>query len=290
MDHEQQLTQYDDFAVQHNRAFEAFSTIYAKKNPPPSYPRVDRSDWYIALIVLILVGASVVVSGSRTIPEFGGGLVGWAAFAMLELGIIAFAFLRTKSNANSDTIKSVSRWTNFGLVLAFIVAVGANVHATLTEHGIVLSENINTIITVFLAISAPTLALISGDILAIQFLRARNAKQRADEEYRTALSGWQEGLNRSWASQQKKWGVRVDVSRPQQVSQGQLVDSTVSPGVPESVPGDSNQGQSVDKRDKVRDILDNDPDAWDMSVRELADRAGVSKSLAGRVKKEYQNG
>lgn len=212
-----QIQAYDEFAIKHNAAFAAFKSIYEAKNPLPILFHVDSSDWYIALGVTIIVIASIIVSGSRTVVEFGGGLIGVSAFVMLECAVVAYAFIRTKNNVNEERIQDVRKLTNRGLWLAFTVAVAANVHATLKQNGVISSEWVNIVILLLVGVSAPTLAFISGDIAGLEYMRAVQKRRRVDEQNALLMNDWREGLNKAWSSQQSRWGVRIDVEKPKEL-------------------------------------------------------------------------
>ena len=62
-------------ARRYTEKFNSFKATYAAQNPPPPYPKIDRWDWLETVGLVALVVASIIVSGSRTIPEFGGGVV-----------------------------------------------------------------------------------------------------------------------------------------------------------------------------------------------------------------------
>jgi hypothetical protein len=264
------LELYDEIAAKHNAAYAAFREIHTAKNPQPVKARTERSDWLVSLALAVLVAASVVVSGSRTIVEFGGGIVGLMGFVMLELGIVSYAFIRTKSHMTEARLQSVQRWTNFGLLLAFVVAVAANVHATLGQAGVPLPEGINALILLLLGISAPTLAVISGDILAVEFLKAANRKARIERDYAEAYAQWTDGLNRAWASQQARWGVRVEIkSEPLSIHSSSL-NERVNERVNERlITATSGYTKRMDARAVIEDFFIRHPERMDAKLDEL---------------------
>ena len=271
--------QYDEFAQKHNEAYAAFTSVYEAKNPRPHLQSVSRADWYIALVVAVLVIASIIVSGSRTIPEFGGGPVGLSAFIMLECAIVSYSFIRTKNHFNEQRLATVKRWTNGGLLLAFAVSVAANIHGTLRYDSVYIADAINTVILLLLAVSAPTLAFISGDVLAVQYMRADALKRKVDTANNEAIQEWKDGLNRSWASNMKRWDVQISVQPPVQLD---TVDT------PQLSSGQSS-GQRVDNAwTVVQEHLDKHPEDIELSGRDLATKLGVGKSTAYKVLKEYK--
>lgn len=91
------ITQYDDFAVRHLAAFNAYSVIFEAQNPRPQLAKVSRDTVSLIIVAALAVVmiAAVIVSGSRTVDEFAPeGLpgIGIVAFVMVEGGIMAYAF------------------------------------------------------------------------------------------------------------------------------------------------------------------------------------------------------
>lgn len=204
------LLKYDELVQRHDAAYAAFKSIYVSKNPAPTLEKTGI-DWLSVVILGVLVVASITVSGSRTIDEFGGGLVGVAAFVMLEIALIAYAYWRTKKADDVDQQRAVRKRANVGMWLAFGVSLAANLHATLKHAGIVMPAALDTGILILIAISAPSLALIAGDMLGMEAVAGLALKRQAGAAYHEALRIWSEGLNKSWDSQKSRWGVRVEV-------------------------------------------------------------------------------
>lgn len=268
-----QIQQYDEFAIKHRAAYAAFSSIYEDKNPPPQPTPVETDSLFVPIALVVMILASVLVSGSRTITEFGGGLVGFMAFLMLEGAIVAYAFYRTRRNFTESRLETVRRMANFGLSLAFTVAVAANIHSVLKEKGVQVADSVNTIILVMVGVSAPTLAFISGDIMAVESkangVKTRAAKQ-ADAE---KLQRWQEGKNAAWAREKSQWGVKVQVGVPA-LSNGIPLESSGNP------PAKSSLGhtKAPDAMKRVEAYFLENPDASNGNPVEIAALLGVGKS------------
>jgi hypothetical protein len=284
MSDDTQLSMYDDLAARHNAAYAAFRSIYEAKLPKPESPVIERDSLFIPAALVIMILASVIVSGSRTVFEFGGGLVGIMAFVMLEGAIIAYAFYRTRRNFSEHRLDGVRKLANFGLGLAFIVAVGANVHAVLRERGVQTAEWINTGILVMVAISAPTLAFISGDIMAVETMANATKTRREQQKYQAAMGQWAKELNEAWAREKSRWGVKIEVER-------EPVSSLSVQSVQLST-GQTGHGQGYSRESKaasiVRAHLDSHPEDMSIPLRELAVKLGVGKSTVGNVLREYK--
>lgn len=242
----------DSFVEQYTAAYAAHRATYILRNPqpektpydeiaqPPVLEESKRGDLLIIVALTVMVLASVIVSGSRTIDEFGGGLVGLAAFSMLEVGIVAYAYIRTKKHYDESRHQSVKRLTNAGMYLALAVTLSANLHATLKHNGVVMAPWLDTAILVLIAVSAPSLALISGDVLGMEAVagshrqrkaqeahqakvEAWNAARRAHEEsYQARVTEWQDGLNQSWNAQKSRLGVNIRIAKPEPFNERSL--------------------------------------------------------------------
>jgi len=314
-----ELTQYDEMATRHNAAYAAFRTIYEAKSPAPTMPTVERDSIFVPIALVVMIVASVIVSGSRTIIEFGGGLVGVSAFVMLEGAIVAYAFFHTRTDFQESRINDVRKLAKIGLVLAFAVAVAANIHAVLKERGVDVDGRVNTVILIAVAISAPALAFISGDIMALETLRNSHKTRRVKEAHQKALTEWMDGLNTAWTREKSRWGVKIEVSRadsptmdsPQLSSAVRPADmDTDTDGRNYSTGQGYNKrtdartadmdtdgrnystGQGYNKRTDARTAIwahleQNPPDA-ELKVRELAEKIGVGKSTVAEVLKEYR--
>lgn len=280
-----ELTQvYDEFVVKHQAAYAGFSSIYESKNPRPVKPTIRR-DFVSLLIVLaltVVMGASIIVSGSRTIAEFGGAGIGTVAFVMIECGIAVYALFRARRNANPKRLQNTVKWATVGLVLTFLIGVAANIDATLKAHSIVIDSAILSVINLAVAVSAPALAFISSDVLAIELMATDIQRREAMRQYDERCLDWQDGLNRSWNGQQKNWGVRIEVPS---LSNGIPLESNGN------VPSKSTLGHTKkpDATKRVMDYLADNPDAIHQNPLEIASLLEVGKSTVYAVFKEVKS-
>ncbi len=269
---------YDEFAVKHEAAFAAFTRIHEAKNPRPTLATIQRDivSIIIILALALVMVAAIVVSSSRTISEFGGGFIGATAFVMIEGGIMAYAFFRARRTASKERLQNTVKWAIAGLIITFIIGVGANIDSTLSSHGIVIPEVVNIIINLLVAVSAPTLAFISSDVLAIELMASDIKRRDAFATYEASCKEWQEGLNRSWASQQKSWGLKIDV---QPVSNGIPLDSI---GM---LPSKSTLGHTKkpDAARRVMEYLAENPEAIHQNPLEVAAYLEVGKSTVYNI-------
>jgi hypothetical protein len=270
-----ELTQYDEMQARFAAAYEYHVQTYSIKNPPPAEPQDEGFDRIVVGGLALLVLSSVIVSGSRTIDEFGGGLIGWSAFAMLELGVVTYAYVRTKRHYDEEKHKSLKRQMTGGMLLALVVAVVANIHATAKQNDVYIADWINTIISLLVAISAPVLAFIAGDILGMEAVATQSRQSKAMKQWREEMERWREGLNRSWDAQKARLGIVVEV-KPD-VSAQTDADKTDNR---QTLPAPSGFTRTPDGQRKVIEYLNQYPEDAALPSRQLAvriaERTGVS--------------
>lgn len=228
------LSQFDEMALIYNAGHAAFMSMYETRYPRPQPTALKRESVFIPIALCIMIIASVLVSGSRTVLEFGGGIVGVSAFVMLEGAIVTYAFFRTRLNFDDSRMESVRRLANRGLGLSFIVAVAANVHSVIKGAGIQTSPIITLIILILVAISAPTLAFISGDIMALELMRNSYKERKLEEAYRAAMEAWSNDLNTAWAREKsriigKSEPVQVEREKPSELIKFNQISSRNKP-------------------------------------------------------------
>lgn len=283
---------YDEFAQQYAAAYNAFSATYELRMPRPVAPRRHISNVGVLFALAIMLIAQVIVSGSRTIKEFGE--VGVAAFIMLELGMVAFAFIRTSRNYTPDRKRFVMRWVEVGLVISFLVLLSGNIDATLKSKDIHLPDTVNLIIQLAIAVSAPVLAFITGDVLGMYGAMQAYERKEAMAKYDQAFKEWGVGLANSWKSQKAQWGVKIEVLREPVRIRPELPDHT-SAVRPSDMDADGRghgtgygYSKRTDARTQVWTYLDGNPDSADMPVRELAEIIGVGKSTVAAVLRDWR--
>lgn len=283
MDNESMLAQYDEFAVKHLAAYNAFATIFEAQNPRPTLATISRDtvSLIIVLALAVVMVAAVIVSGSRTVDEFApDGLpgIGIIAFVMVEGGIMAYAFFRARRGANKERLQSTVRWATAGLILTVIVGLGANVDSTLRSHGVFMPEGVKTFLNLLVAISAPALGFISSDVLAIELMATDIKRRDAQRDYELALAAWQERLNNSWRSKQADWGVKVKVEQPERLALPEY--PVFSSKIQENTRFTPSR-----KLQAALDWLQEHPDQLSEESRKLAEIIGVSHTTVNKAQR-----
>jgi len=268
----QALEVYDETARRMEAAVAAFRSYYSSMNPlpiEPNYPAMPnlaekpQIARFLGLkqigMVLGLLG-SVILSASHTIPVFMGkasaleinllsfeGLVAISVFVMIEVGLVTFAYSKIEGSPNSETAKQVQELTGWGLKFILAIAVLANVYYVLSGNTTIPTEGFfasawywtRVIIFLLIGASAPLVALITGDILAMDVLRHKATIKRDNQawedkkaldmqtwenkvdaikaRYQDELAKWNAGLNNAWQASKAKWGgsVNIQISKPE---------------------------------------------------------------------------
>lgn len=284
---------YDEMAARANAAYLAFSKQYELEHPAPERTALTRDVVSVAIIVslLVVMVAGVIVSSSRTIEEFGGSFVGVFAFVMLEGGLVAYAFFRARRAAvESNRVGNARRLATIGLTLAFVSALAANIHAVLKAQHIETPPIVNTVINLFVAVSAPTLAFISADVLAIELMSGDARRRQAEAQYAEALGVWRAQLHEEWQRKQRTLGVSWKVERVAENSIPELSNGIPLEKQPGIVPSASTLGHSKQPQASsiVRDYFQEHPEAIDGNPIEIAAALGVGKSTVYNVIKSMK--
>lgn len=298
---------YDSIVTQYENAFSAYRKTYELRTPAPTRQAATGSSIWLYLALAATVIASVAVSGSRTIPEFGGDAIGVAAFIMLEVGMILYAYLRTRTDYDRTTHESLKKRTNQALRWTFVIACMANVHhiaqfkiEDLIIFGLHVGEVVSFVIDISIGLSAPTLAFISGDILGQQSAMRAGRQKQLDTEFDSAMNKWLEGLNTSWNSQKKKWGADIQINSQLGIVNGSLnsVNSNEEDGyslvhsvnslngrneyqnrVNHSVNSANGYTKNMNSREIIQSYLNEFPEQRDLNLDEL--KANI-EAWAGR--------
>lgn len=281
-------------AEQVQKAYSAFLEVHTLANPLPvlKTAKTERSDNVMLFgIFIVLVGATIA-SASHTIPtlvkdaSFIGQLVGVAFFVMIELAIIIFAFFYTRISGSAN-IEQVKVLAKRGLGFVLMIAIGANLHYVMKDNGFAVLTGDASIawklfdfaVSVLFALSAPIVAFISGEVMAITLAYRNNAQSRLDAEYAKQVEAWRASANEAWSHQKRNWGGSV---RVESVPVGALN------GVSTLLDGrTTNSGRGYTRvstaSEKVKAYIQDNPDSINLPVRELATLIGVGKTTVASV-------
>lgn len=278
MTEQNQVTQvYDEYAIKHQAAYTVFLQTYELENPRPDVAVISRDivSLIIVLFLTVVSIASIIVSGSRTIEEFGGEGIGSVAFVMIEGGIMAYGFFIARRNASKKRLQNTVRWAIAGLILTVVVGLGANADSVLRKHGIDIPKEINLVINLLVALSAPALAFISSDVLAIELMATEIRRRESIIEHEKKMRKWLKDLNKVWRGQQANWGAKIKVQKPEQLK------------IEAVNPVNLRQFTSIDrpspKLKLALDWLKEHPEHLQTESRKLGELIGVSHATANKA-------
>ena len=224
---------YNQHAERHERAWAAFTKIYILEHPKPTAPQWYQGLPYLMLPFGLVVLAGIALSALRTAPVFRQialstvGVELATAEALLAVMVIEvflvlgrYAFILLSAQDGESNIGEVKAWMRAGFWIAFGIAVGANLYASIAHLPIILPIKpiVDLIVAIAVGISAPLLAFISADILGI--LWARSERRRADlrTEYKAAQEEWFDAREKSWVARKKDYGLRISLDAPPSTS------------------------------------------------------------------------
>lgn len=274
---ESDIQVYSDYAEKHEAAYTSFARVHESKNPRPTKATVKRDtvSLLIILALTVVMVASVIVSSSRTVEEFGGPGFGTVAFVMIDAGVMVYAFFRARRNADENRLQKTVRWATGGMVFTLVIAIAANIDAVLKVHHIVLPDFVLVIVNLLVGISAPVLAYISSDILAVELMANDINRRKNDALYERACQEWLEGLNQSWNRSRKDWGVMIEKPVSNSLSNGIPLESS---GM---LPSRSTVGhkKAPDASKRIEQYFQENPLELDNgNAIQIADLLGVGKS------------
>jgi hypothetical protein len=306
------MNDYIDIQSRVTEAFNAYAATYEQSTPKPNIQQVARrypaNNRLMYRLLGLLVTASVIVSGSHTIPVFAESLpagtppvivflVGGAAFVAIEAAILIYAYQRVEKSYSTNPHKSqeVQRLMGYGLALSIAVALGANVYSVLKPHMVDGLEGVwdavKIGVSVLVGISAPVLAFIAGELFGLLTVEARARQSQILAEHDAAVEAWREGLREAWARDRVKWGASVKVERaPSAV----LSETAARPVLSASDAQADKHGYGVgyvrmpDASQRVIDYLTANAEAGQMTVRQLAEVVGVGKTTAAAALKKWK--
>lgn len=318
---------YAQVAADELAAYDAFAAVYERQRPRPVYyfdfpqpePPQPRTGDRVAIVgIVVMLIAAMVVSGSRTIYEFsgatddrpieaGGLVVGVAAFLMLEIGATAIAIARISTNYNKGSHATLQGWMVGGVIAAALVLIAGNLDATLTRAGVPIPEFIDTIIQIVIAVSAPLLTIVGGEVLGMYVARSKIETDRAATEHRDALltweaqrqaavrehrddeAAWSDALNEAWARQKATYGFNARAKQARLGVSAVLSEQTdrQTGGQPREMSAPSGFTRTAGGQQRVIDWLDAHPEDAGLSVRPLAEKVGVGHDTAAKGKKAW---
>jgi len=302
------LAVLDEYAAHEQRAYSHYKRQYAREIPPPSKPSRFTGIPWSAIPFAVIALAGSLLSALRTFPVFSeiarltvgpeiAFVEGFLAMLAIDMAVVAFRFILVMLRyRGKETEAEITRWVRFGFWFAFTTQLVAQVYAV-REIATVLnsaSQAFELAIALAAALSGMILAFVTGEILAVLFLRSQGERKAAKTEYDMATADWRGSLKKSWDRNKSKFGVEP----PIELTQNRLTltnDASVSAltNTDTGTDNTANGGRRVLTRRKppsptertvIRYLREN-PDDKTLTVRELADKIGVNRDAVSKAKR-----
>lgn len=280
---------YDEIEERQLRGYQSFEKIYEVQHPPPVKPKstgITLTGVITIAALIVLVVAAMIVSGSRTIVEFGS--VGGAAFLMLEVGSLVYAFRRAMMHENDS-----SSWlVKLGLIICVVVMLAGNVDATLRAHDIHIAAGVQIAILLAIAVSAPILTFIAGDILGLEVVSISRRREDIMDQYHGEYIVWHAAKLRSWQANQGKWGASVRVERPPSdeqtdtrlLSEASVSEQTDSRQTEKTTRAGYGFNRTSDAQQKAWEWFDANKERVDEPSRKIAAEIGIGHDSVAKAR------
>jgi hypothetical protein len=280
--------------------------------------RIGQSiSWWLVLIALVFF----LLSAPHTARIFGmlTPTLGYIAPVGVEMGLLYTAFRRKKAHSLKERVPKGDWALQILLFITAIIVNGAGSFVAVVDSTSEIKDlSLSMLISQFGTLPAtsqvalvlvPLAALIipigtgvAGEGMAALFLERRQTGDLMEENWRLVSAdiefmALRDAAIANGVSPLKaiKWAAQiVNMDRPQvsvvsarpQVSAAdsqRTAERTLLIGGPDNGGHGTGQGytKQMNARDKARLYLEENPDAVDMSVRDLAARIGIGKTVAG---------
>ena len=254
--------EYEEFREQYEQQHPAsVPVLEAELSPYPHWLR-----W----ATLLMFVCSALLSGVHTVPVVRDGIpdsvpvriadaVSLTAFVSVELAIFVAAYALV--GGAGLLIIGV-------LVLSTGTALVANVYSVV--HAYQGGDIWTLLVAVIIGLAAPGIALLSGKMFVDMHRASRSIARRARDAHREASIAWDDRVKRAWNSYQKHAVPKSSQNRPKTVPDAQ------NRTVPENDAAAS---------ERVVSYLKNNPEASQMSIRDIANALNVGHSTVHRIKR-----
>jgi hypothetical protein len=295
---QQQIESIESQVALAEKGYQAFRRLWAQTNRPPEKRTYVSRLGLLRIGVIIVMVAGSVVSANHTIPTFMGEsssiIVGIAAFLMSELALAAFAYIGVMRHYRETQKEPASLKTlvSLGVIVPFIVMAAANVNHEFELQQIDLPPFIATAITLAISLSAPFMSYIAGEVFAMFEVIDRVDQEKHDADYAQKVETWEDKCRAAWGREKGNYGGKIRIDPVPVVALP--LSGTVSAADGHGQERTDNHGygtgytKKMDARDTIRTHLQEHPEDLSMTVRELADKLGRSKTTVAEVMKEMR--
>jgi hypothetical protein len=251
---------------------------------PASVPMIETDTneyptWLLPITLVMFIAASIV-SGAHTvstvrqslesslIPQASKDIVAYSAYFAFELALLVSVF---------SWIRRTNRWISYlATLVVFTVIVLANVQDV--AHSTIAGAWFTVFVVIGLGVGTPLVALLSGKLFVDVYRTNKASGSKAKVEYQEALKQWDATINRAYTSYQKQ------NAQPSSLASNQGSRLSTQTGNRQTGSGYNRVSSAVEI---AYSYLQDNPEASELSVRELGERAGVGKDSASKAKKQY---
>jgi len=206
--------------------YQEFRQKYEKQFPTPERAEVRMMNaigWqFIAVLVqgvfAILLAAMrtsemfyKAASSSNPFFSFSEAV---SAVIAIEGGIVIFAAIRAEMQNRNSTEVSVTidvKKLYVGEAAALLISVVAGLGVSFGGFGIEL-EWFKWVMSAFLGIGASLIAAVSGEIIGTVLARFGNIQDKAKTDYTSAMTSWQDALNKAWEGSPERTIARNEIA------------------------------------------------------------------------------
>ncbi len=273
------------------------------------HPQPRKPHWWIGIPWLgapigIIMISSMFLAASRTFPVFQGIAAltvsepvafaeGAMAMVAIDLAVVSLRFIQVYLNRKEQKKEMIiSRMLWLGLVVATFTQATAQLYSMRGVSSIFteIASYVEIGTALAVGLSAMALALISGEIMAVLWIGAGRAREKAWKEYEDARRAWYDRFSRSWTRSKDNYGLIISSNPVHERSRmfgNEAVYSRNSP---------TGRSEPTNAEWQVIKFLRENPDAANWSRKDLADAFGVAKSTASygarwiKFRPEYLNG
>lgn len=224
-DYQQQIeTVYDNQADRYRKAWLTFQALYVLEHPEPSKPSWWRQVPLTLFIFGIVAFAGMLLSALRTAPTFKtiaehtvgvelATIEALLAVVVIELFLVTVRYVFVVQRGSTKIDNQTMNWMLAGFWIAFVVALAANLYATTKDLDAVKAaqSTLDLIASIVIGAAAPLLAVISGDIMGLLYLKSEAHRSTLREEYEADMTAWTAARDDRWKIDRSRFGATIRI-------------------------------------------------------------------------------
>lgn len=214
---------------QHKRAYDTFSRVHEREFPQPHKPSIFTALPVLIFPVIVIALSGLGLSSLRTAPVFQqiakalvdvtvANVEAILAVLIVEFAVLVYRIANLIIEYNrTGKIPDITAWVKIGFWSAFGILVASNIYASVGTLPVLsdLKPVIDFVMGLLVAVAAPLLAFVSGDIMASLWVSAQEKRQMIFGAWKLEHAQWKEIKDGRWKNEKSKWGVKVQVKVPE---------------------------------------------------------------------------